>query len=300
MAYVQVEADDRHEEGPEGLQFKSFLPDDSGAGGGNVPPMGRSPGLGNADRGYLQDQPSRKATSAFWTVEYYQPYFDVDTQTVLRRCYATLLPTSTDYLSTHLNPADLYGPFWTLTTLIFTLFLSSSLAASISVYLSAPGTEYDYDFTLLSVAVSLVYAYGIALPVLLWLALRYMGVGEWSVVEAVAIWGYGQFVWIPVSILCVITVPIVRWVLVILGFILSGYFLVRNVYPILASAEAKATRLIIIAIAVLHAGLALTFKILFFSYYAAPKIGPDIPLGDDSAATNGTTAMLKRMFHALS
>ncbi|GLB39739.1 putative yip1 domain family protein [Lyophyllum shimeji] len=299
MAYVQVEADDRLEEGPEGLQFKSFLGTDSGPGGGNAPP-GRSPGLGNADRGYLQDQSSqRKGTSAFWTVEYYQPYFDVDTQTVLRRCYGTLLPTSTNYLSTHLNPADLYGPFWTLTTLIFTLFLSSSLAASISAYLSSPGAEYDYDFQLLSVAVSLVYAYGLALPILLWLALRYLGVGEWSVVEAVAIWGYGQFVWIPVSILCVIPVPIVRWVLVFLAFALSGYFLVINIYPILASAEAKATRLIIIIIAVLHAALALTFKVVFFSYYVIEKIGADIPIGGDTPAPNSTASLVQRAFFAL-
>lgn len=68
------------------------------------------------------------------------------------------------------------------------------------MYLSAPGAEYDYDFQLLSIAVSLVYAYGIGLPVLLWLALRYLGVAEWSVIEAVAIWGYGQFIWIPVSV----------------------------------------------------------------------------------------------------
>jgi hypothetical protein len=46
----------------------------------------------------------------------------------------------------------------------------------------------------------LVYAYGLGFPVLLWLALRYMGVGEWSVIEAVAVWGYGQFVWIPVAV----------------------------------------------------------------------------------------------------
>lgn len=94
----------------------------------------------------------------------------------------------------------MYGPFWTLTTLIFTLFLSSSLAASISVYLSAEGSEYDYDFRLLSLAVTIVYAYGLAVPVLLWLALRYIGAGEWSVVEAMAVWGYAQFVWIPVSV----------------------------------------------------------------------------------------------------
>jgi hypothetical protein len=56
--------------------------------------------------------------------------------------------------------------------------------------------------------VTLVYAYGIVLPVLLWIALRYMGVGEWSIVEAIAVWGYAMFVWIPVSVrirfLCVL------------------------------------------------------------------------------------------------
>ncbi|KAG7451571.1 Yip1-domain-containing protein [Guyanagaster necrorhizus] len=283
MAYVAVEADERLEEGPEGLQFKSFLGSNANDGSDNV---GTGRGVGNTDRGYLQDRPHQTKDGGgggFWTTEYYQPYFDVDTKMVLTRCYSTLLPTSTDYLSTHLNPADLYGPFWTLTTLIFALFLSSSLDASIAAYLSAPGAEYDYDFQLLSIAVSIVYAYGLGLPVLLWIALRYLGVGEWNVVEAVAIWGYAMFVWIPVSVLCVIPVPILRWVLVAVAFVQSGYFLVRNVYPILASAEAKATRLIIIAITVLHAGLALSFKVLFFSYYVIDKIGADIPLpgGDE-------------------
>jgi len=67
--------------------------------------------------------------------------------------------------------------------------MSSSLAASVSWYLSAPGTEYDFDFQLLSLAVSLVYAYGLGLPVILWFALRYLGVGEWSIIEALALWG---------------------------------------------------------------------------------------------------------------
>jgi hypothetical protein len=78
--------------------------------------------------------------------------------------------------------------------------LSSSLAAAITAYLSDPDTKYDYDFGLLSIAVPLVYSYGLALPVVLWVALRYLGVGEWSVVEAIAIWGYAMFVWIPVSV----------------------------------------------------------------------------------------------------
>nr|GAT60782.1 predicted protein [Mycena chlorophos] len=307
MAYVAVEADERLEEGPEGLQFKSFLGDANPQGAG-------SPGLGNADRGYLQDRQPPPGGYSVFSVEYYQTYFDVDTTTVLRRCYSTLMPWATsDYLSTHLNPADLYGPFWTLTTLIFTLFLSSSLAASVTAYLSDPNAAISYDFGLLSIAVPLVYSYGLALPTLLWVALRYLGVGEWSVVEAIALWGYSMFVWIPVSILAVLPFPSVRWGLVGIALGLSGFFLVRNVYPILATAEAKATRLLIIIIAALHLGLAIAFKVLFFSYYIIPPPSGDpipngpgteigTPVGDtttSSAAAVETTvsaaAALRRM-----
>jgi len=264
------------EEGPEGLQFQSFLGTDARA----ASPVGN---VGtNAARGFIPDGGAPRK-SGFWTLEYYQPYFDVDTKTVLRRCYTTLLPHSSSYLSAHLTPAaDLYGPFWTLTTLIFALFVCSSLASSIAAYLSNPGGSspavIEYDFGLLSTAVAIVYAYGLGVPVLLWLALRYMGVGEWSVVEALSVWGYGQFIWIPVSLLCVIPIPLVRWILVGIAFLISGYFLAANVYPILATADAKPVRLVIILLGVLHAGVALCFKILFFSYYVVKEIGVPDPV----------------------
>ncbi|KAF8524227.1 hypothetical protein JB92DRAFT_2703971 [Gautieria morchelliformis] len=289
MAYQPIEPDDRLESGPEGLEFKSFLGEDVGAQGNS---SAQNPAVST---GYYGEQPAT-SSSGFWTIEYYQKYFDVDTKMVLTRCYTTLLPTSSSYLTTHLTPSvDLYGPFWTLTTLIFSLFVFSSLASSISSYLSsAPIT---YDFQLLSIAVTLVYTYGLGIPIILWVVLRYLGVGEWSPVEAVAVFGYGQFVWIPVSILCVIPVPILRWSLVGVAFLFSGYFLVANIYPILASAEQKATRLLVIILVILHAALALTFKVLFFSYYVVEAIGGKDPLGGEgpgavSSAVSTATATL--------
>jgi hypothetical protein len=54
---------------------------------------------------------------------------------------------------------------------------------------------------LLSTAVGLVYAYGIGVPVLFWLVLRYAGISEgWAMAEAVTVWGYSMFAWIPVSV----------------------------------------------------------------------------------------------------
>ena len=44
----------------------------------------------------------------------------------------------------------------------------------------------------------------------------------------------------------------------------------------------------IIVIAVLHAALALTFKILFFSYYVVREIGVPDPIGGEEPVTNST------------
>jgi len=154
----------------------------------------------------------------------------------------------------------------------------SSLAHSIASYLSSEPIQ--YDFQLLSLAFILVYVYGIGWPTLLWLGLRYKGLGEWGLIEAIAVWGYGQFIWIPISLLCVIPVPLVRWVLVAIGFGISGYFLFANVYPILTSADSRVARLFIIPIVVFHLAVAVVFKIMFFSYYVVEEIGVPDPVPD--------------------
>ncbi|KAG8939730.1 hypothetical protein FRC00_013600, partial [Tulasnella sp. 408] len=132
-------------------------------------------------------------------------------------------------------------------TVIFFLFVTTSLASSIGSYLS--DKPYNYDFTLLSVAVGLVYAYGMGLPAALWALMRYLSVTEWGLVEWLAVWGYGM------------------------------------------TAEQKSTRLLVPIIAVIHLGIALTLKILFFSYYIVKEVGvkepdalPSSPVGPDNPA----------------
>lgn len=68
-----------------------------------------------------------------------------------------------------------------------------------------------------------------------------------------------------------------RWTLVAVGFALSGWFLLKNLYPVLAQADAKTSRLLIIVILAMHAGLAFALKIGFFSYgiqYDSPTVNP--------------------------
>ncbi|KAM0751668.1 Yip1-domain-containing protein [Meredithblackwellia eburnea MCA 4105] len=195
-------------------------------------------------------------------LDFYTGYFDVDTMTVLTRCWKTLVPRE-DYVAEVLaGVPDLYGPFWVPTTLIFSLFLTSSLSSSIYAYLA--GKPYEYDFTRLGAAVTLVYMYFLGLPLLLWAALKYWaGVDERSPVEIVSVYGYAATVWILTSWLTLIPVGILQAALVITATSLSLWFLLRNLYPIISSSQNTSAKLLVIVIAVLHLGMGLALWLGF-------------------------------------
>lgn len=49
-------------------------------------------------------------------------------------------------------------------------------------------------------AVGIIYGYGLGFPIALWAALRYIGVQDWGLLDAVAVWGYGMTIWMFVSL----------------------------------------------------------------------------------------------------
>ena len=82
-----------------------------------------------------------------WTLSFYAQFFDVDTSSVLSRCWAALYPRA-NFLDVLEGNPDLYGPFWIATTVVFILFLGGT----ISQYLAHVGSAepFTYDFRLLS------------------------------------------------------------------------------------------------------------------------------------------------------
>ncbi|KAI9355337.1 hypothetical protein DFJ73DRAFT_273569 [Zopfochytrium polystomum] len=223
-------------------------------------------------------------SSAFWTVEFYQQFFDVDTNDVLQRMLESIVPRGT-FMEKVGSNADLYGPFWISTTVIFALFVTSSIAGSIYAYIhNAP---YTYDMTLLSIAVSTVYIYVTLLPGLLWGMARYFG-SPIKFFDLIDLYGYGMTIWIPVSLLCIIPSELVRWILIGTAFGLSTFFMIQNIIPLLAEASnpvAKTAVMVVIAVA--HAGLALLFRFEFFSFVA--NIGGGGGGGADGGGSVTTT-----------
>ncbi|KAA8611628.1 Protein YIP [Pyrenophora tritici-repentis] len=187
-----------------------------------------------------------------WSLNFYAQAFDVDTNEVLRRCTSTLYPRA-NFLDVLEGNPDLYGPVWIATTVIVILFLTGT----INQYLARKGEEhFAYDFKLLSGAAGLVYGYTAFVPVGLW------GVLKW----------YGS--------------EIVNYTVVALGLAASAFFLLRNLYPVLSTTEAKTSKILLIVVLVLHAGFAIAIKVLFFA--ATSPVGPKT--GDKGAGTGGDEA----------
>lgn len=196
-----------------------------------------------------------------WTLSFYAQFFDVDTSTVLSRCLAAIYPR-TNFLDILEGNPDLYGPFWIATTVVLILFL----CGTINDYLSNHGAEhFPYDFKLLSGAAGLIYGYTGVIPVALWAALRWFGAESANLLECWTLYGYANIIWIPVALISWSPVTILNYVFTILGFVFSATFLFRNLYPVLSATDKQTSKVLLILVVGLHAGLAIAIKVLFFA-----------------------------------
>jgi hypothetical protein len=102
-----------------------------------------------------------------------------------------------DHLPRPLSPCPriafsrIVGPFWSLTTLAFTLYVCSSLSSSVLAYMANPDAPAVQDIGRISLACALVYTYGLGWPAVLWGVVRWFGGAEveWSLVEAWTVYG---------------------------------------------------------------------------------------------------------------
>lgn len=239
-------------------------------------PQDTTPFLGNSttNPANLPNDPSTVPPSGkrmLWSLGFYAQFFDVDTHTVLHRCRSALLPFlpgAAPFLDTLDGTPDLYGPVWIATTVVVILFLTGT----ISHKLATEGKKhYEYDFRLLSGAAGLIYGYTLFVPAGLWAALRWFGAQSLDIVECWALYGYGNLFWIVVALVSWSPLSALNYAVVGAGFAVSVFYLVKNLYPVISATDKKTSQILLVLVVVLHAGLAIAIKILFFSHGSPAK-----------------------------
>ncbi|KAL3428385.1 yip1 domain family [Phlyctema vagabunda] len=259
---VDEEGDLGHTDLQEDLEFHSSNFSTDPSSNSRKLPNSSSPGL---------PAPATSNTGSskrfLWTLSFYAQFFDVDTTSVLSRCWAALYPRA-NFLDVLEGNPDLYGPFWIATTVVFILFIGGT----ISQYLATTGQgHFAYDFTLLSGAAGLIYGYTLFIPIALFLALKYFGSESANLLECWALYGYSNLIWIPVALISWSPITILNLVFVAVGFGMSVTFLLRNLYPVLSATDKQTSKVLLILVVVLHAALSIAIKVLFFAHGSPVK-----------------------------
>ncbi|XP_071118044.1 protein YIPF1-like [Haliotis cracherodii] len=206
-----------------------------------------------------------KKPPSFWTFDYYQQFFDVDTHQVLYRVLGSMTPRpGRNFLTTQIRPKpDLYGPFWICTTLVFT----TAIAGNLANYFQAAGKGYTwkYDFHKVTFAATAIFSYWWLIPACLFGLLWWRGSqSRYTFLELISVYGYSLAIYIPISILWTIQVNWVQWTLVILGAALSGSVLVFTFWPAVREDNKRIAFAVMAVILIFHAALAAGFVLYFF------------------------------------
>nr|XP_054764284.1 protein YIPF1-like [Lytechinus pictus] len=231
------------------------------------------------DEGDTELLSGQKKQPSLWTFEYYQQFFDVDTSQVGRRLLGSFIPNPTkSFLDSHIRPSpDLYGPIWVCITLVFTIAISGDMADYI-VNMHSSTYIWHAHFSNVTIAAVVIFAYAWIIPSCLYGFLHHRGnLGGYTFLELVCLYGYSLTIYIPISLLWIIHVEWLRWVLVLVGLVLSSAVLILALWPSVKSDDKKFAAIALFLVFAFHAGLAIGFKMYFFHVGHTVHVDPTAP-----------------------
>uniref|UniRef100_A0A8C6UJ10 Protein YIPF n=1 Tax=Neogobius melanostomus TaxID=47308 RepID=A0A8C6UJ10_9GOBI len=213
----------------------------------------------------------QKKDAAFWTFEYYQKFFDIDSYHVKERIIGSVLPwPRKNFIHVYLrrNP-DLYGPFWICTTLVFAIAISGNISTFL-VNLGKPNYKYTPEFRKVTIAATAIFCYAWLVPlalwgVLLWRSNKVMNLVSYSFMEIVCVYGYSLAVYIPAVIIWILPFMWLQWLSIVVALCLSGSVLVMTFWPAVRDDHPKIYIAILSAIVAFNVLLAVGCKMYFFS-----------------------------------
>jgi hypothetical protein len=139
--------------------------------------------------------PPPQGSPGYLSLAYYQQWFDVDTQVIVKRTLKSLLPALKSFYEEGEQP-DLYGPFWITTTLIVVIASASNLA---NYFVAENQISWQSDFTKVSFAASMLYSWLLIIPMIVWFLLKRFGC-EKPLATIISYYGYSFTVFSPTAV----------------------------------------------------------------------------------------------------
>lgn len=218
----------------------------------------------------------------FMSLQYYQPYFDVDTDEVIARLKCAAVAFKDDRFMQEISEKpDLYGPFWITTSLVFVVAVVSHFYSYVSSILNSQA-EWAYDFQSVVNVASVAYTFVCCVPAAIWFLMKQYeqqpdggaAAGEASpsnsmalnLVTCLCIYGYSLLYFIPATLLCLIPSELLAWMAFLAAAVVSALFLMRNLGPRILSYSIPRQHvpLVLAGLGAVQLVFMMTIKISFF------------------------------------
>ncbi len=187
-----------------------------------------------------------------------QVYFDFETDEIIKRLIASLIPFNKNFINLVGKKPDLYGPFWIYTTLIFII----ASAGSLTKYIQG-ATQEDYFQKFIPLAMSVIYGIGFCLPFIV-KVLMYIFGSETPFVLVLNIYAYSFSIYGPIFILC-IPLEQLQWLLLFYAVLSSTAFLLLNFWQELNKYVDNRKYFILGVIGIFQVSLFFVIKLKFFA-----------------------------------
>jgi hypothetical protein len=188
-------------------------------------------------------------------------YFDVELNDIKLKLKGAILPFNKSfYQSIEIN-ADLYGPFWIFTTIIFLI----AVIGSFTNYMNSEDKEkFVYNYNHVPHAVFIIYGFGFGAPLILWIISKFIFRIDIDLITNMCVYGYSYAILIPVLLICIIPFKLVSTLSLLYFLIHSCAFLFYNMILIIQNKAPKSKFLVIGLIGGIQFTLFLLLKFYFF------------------------------------
>ena len=188
-------------------------------------------------------------------------YFNVELHDLKLKLKGSIIPFNKSFYQSILINADLYGPFWTFTTIIFLI----ALIGNFNSYIHEENKEnYIYDYTHVPHAIFIIYGFGFGAPLILWIISRFVFKIDIDLITIMCVYGYSYTILIPILLICIIPFKFIATLALLYFLIHSCTFLFYNLYLMIQEKAPKAKYIVLGLLGGVQFLLFLLLKFYFF------------------------------------
>jgi hypothetical protein len=213
------------------------------------------------DRNVTEEISNRTVGILNKCVQYIGKYFNVELSDLKLKLKGALIPFNKSFYQSIEVNADLYGPFWTFTTIIFLI----ALIGNISAYVHCEDkTKFVYNYNHVPHAIFIIYGFGFGAPFLLWIISKFLFRIDIDLLINMCVYGYSYAILVPILILCIIPYRLISTLALLYFLIHSCTFLFFNLYLIIQQKAPKAKYVVLALLGGVQFALFLLLKFYFF------------------------------------